>query len=250
MKNWYPVSHFGLKVFASFLLSFVVMVAGTILIVFHLNLTGEASNNAIMVMFAAVLLALSHWWLHLPLFKRPQHIGIASGFVLVMIATNLLDTKLHWSLFPTALLNGICIGFAEEVLCRGPLLFWLWTKTPRRLSPDWWTAITSAIIFGALHLSNYSANPDWTQILIQVGYATAMGFAAAGILLYTHNLGLTIIMHAGFDTIAGMDGGNMNSYVALNWCGIATTAIIVVVNLVIGTWLMRQLSRENHELRF
>lgn len=250
MKNWQPVTHFGAKVLATYLLGFIATCIGMIAITLNLNLKDNASDNVMMLGFAVTLLALSHWWLHLPLFKRPQHMRNAAVIVLIMIALNAIDLDWHWGQFPTALIDGLCIGLVEEIMCRGPILFWLWTKTPKRLSPYWWTAITSGIAFGLLHLSNYPINPNWTQILIQVGYASAMGFAAAGLLMYTHNLSFTILMHAGFDTLAGLNGKSMISYVGLNWQDITSLLLIVVVDLAIGIWLMNQLSRENHELQF
>jgi membrane protease YdiL (CAAX protease family) len=250
MKNWQPVTHFGLKVLATYFLGFIAMVIGLIITTYHWHVTVNASNNVMMLCFAVTLLALSHWWLHLPLFKRPQHIPIASIFVVVMMAFNLIGNDLHWQLLPTALVNALCIGIFEELAARGPILFWLWTKTPRRWSPEWWTAITSGLCFGLIHLNNYSVNPDWTQILIQVGYAAVMGFAAAGLFMYTHNLSFTILMHAGVDTLAGLNNASMISHVSLNWQDLSILLCMVIVDLAIGIWLMKQLTRKPHDLQF
>lgn len=249
MKNWQPVAHFGVKVLATYFLGFIAACIGMIAVSAQIHLNNDASDNVLMLGFAVALLALSHWWLRIPLFKRPQHVKSAALIVVIMIALNLIDNELHWHVFPTALVDGLCIGFVEEIMCRGPILFWLWSKAPRRWSPYWWTAITSGIAFGLLHLTNYSVNPDWTQVLIQVGYAAAMGFAAAGLFMYTQNLSFTIMMHAGFDTLAGLSGYS-NSYVGMNFQDIGSLLLMVIVDLVIGIWLMQQLSRENHELHF
>lgn len=247
MKNWQPVSHFGVKVLATYCLGFIATCLGMVVITLQFNLTDNRSDNVMMLCFAVVLLALSHWWLHLPLFKRPQHVRHAFVIVLMMIALNAIDLDWHWGQFSTALIGGLCIGFVEETMCRGPILFWLWTKTPRHISLYWWTAITSGTAFGLLHLSNYQINPDWTQILIQVRYTSVMGVAAAGLFMYTHNLSFTILMHAGFDTLAGLSGYS-NSHLGANFQDVASLLLMVVVDLAIGIWLMKQLSRENHDL--
>ena len=54
-------------------------------------------------------------------------------------------------------------------------------------------------------------------------------------------------MHAGFDTLAGLSGYS-NSHVGANFQDVASLLLMVVVDLAIGIWLMKQLSRENHDL--
>ncbi|WP_054714291.1 CPBP family intramembrane glutamic endopeptidase [Lacticaseibacillus manihotivorans] len=249
MKNWQPVPHFGVKVLATYLLGYLATNLTVFAITWQANLSANTANNLMKLSCALTLLALSRWWLHLPLFKRPQHVSKAALIVLMIISLNLVTPNLHWGLFATALVNSLCVGLLEEATSRGPILFWLWSKTPSRCSPYWWTAITSGIGFGLLHLTNYVANPDWIQILIQVGYAAVIGFTFAGLFMYTHNLWFTIIAHSGFDTISGMNEVTV-SHVGWNVPEVASLLLVVTVCLLIGIWLMKQLTGKHHDLQF
>lgn len=96
MKNWQPVPHFGVKVLATYLLGYLATNLTVFAITWQANLSANTANNLMKLSCALTLLALSRWWLHLPLFKRPQHVSKAALIVLMIISLNLVTPNLHW----------------------------------------------------------------------------------------------------------------------------------------------------------
>lgn len=73
----------------------------------------------------------------------------------------------------------VLIGFVEEVCFRGLIL--------RALAPRgiWLAAVVSSLLFGLMHVLNLLSGADLGGTLLQVGYATTMGFAFAAAALRT-----------------------------------------------------------------
>ena len=87
------------------------------------------------------------------------------------------------------------VGFVEEVVFRGLLLRWL---VPRGL---WWAAVVSSLAFGVAHFVNLLVGDDLGATLVQVGYASALGFAFAAVALRTGVLWPLVIIHALMDVV-------------------------------------------------
>ncbi|MCI1985884.1 MAG: CPBP family intramembrane metalloprotease [Lactobacillus sp.] len=247
MTNWHPVAHLGRKTFLSYLFAFLIGFALMVPVYGIFNLSEDAFGNLFTLVIAAILWLFTWRWLHLPLFARPQNAKLGWLAVAAIIASNCLD--LGPLPAPTvarlgnAFINGFAPGFSEELLFRGPLLWWLWTKTPKKWDSYWWTSITTALAFGAIHFSNLSIQPDLVQTTLQVGYAAVLGFAAAAIFFTTHNLWFTIVMHSLFDAVAAYGDPAMVSQVGFDWWSLTSLAIMIMVELAIGIVYLRRLPR-------
>lgn len=171
----------------------VFLAAGTVVVL--LGLTPESlyflAFGALALM-CAVLLAKNGWWREVG-FRRPTERRLLWLFWLpfVPVIGNLLDgiqvTEPAQILlfFVTAVLS----SFVEETLFRGLLL--------RALLPTgvWRAAVLSAVMFGGLHILNALAISSPGYALLQVGYAAAIGFAYAALLIRTGTIWPLILAH-------------------------------------------------------
>ncbi|MDR1757407.1 MAG: CPBP family intramembrane metalloprotease [Bacteroidales bacterium] len=99
------------------------------------------------------------------------------------------------------------VGICEELYYRGILL-----KVLAKLGSHK-AVLTSAIIFGILHLPNALSGNAPTYVALQIIFAFVFGFAAAGIVLHTKSLYPVILWHFAHDflSIALGDGFFENS---------------------------------------
>lgn len=98
-------------------------------------------------------------------------------------------------------------GFVEEILFRGLILHAL---LPTGI---WRAALLSAALFGGMHMLNALSFPSPAYALLQVGYAAAIGFTYAALVIRTGAIWPLILAHfltnfAGFLAVggAGSDG--------------------------------------------
>lgn len=235
-------AHFGRKILITYLLSFGCAVLASIPL-FLMTRDDELLTSLISLLIGGFIACFSHYYLHLPLFAKPTNYDIGVIACGLIVATNLLDLGplpvFSWSRLGSALLVGLAAGVSEELLVRGPLLWWLLARHPRCINAYWWASVVSALIFGALHLSNLSVQPDLGQTLIQVGYTITMGFAAAAIIFTTHNLWFTIAMHALFDAVAGYIDPALVSQISFDAWDLISLFIMMVVEIAIGVYLLR-----------
>lgn len=124
------------------------------------------------------------------------------------------------------------VGFVEEVTFRGLLLRWL---VPRGL---WRAAIVSSVAFGLMHLVNLLVGGDSGATLVQVGYATSLGFAFAAVTLRTGVLWPLVIIHAlvdaaGFRTVAQASPTGMTA------TDVVLPAVYAVGFLIYGILILR-----------
>ncbi|RRK11281.1 CPBP family intramembrane metalloprotease [Lactiplantibacillus garii] len=89
----------------------------------------------------------------------------------------------------------ILIGLTEEYVFRGVLIPLLARSFPNN---NVVTVLLSSLLFGGLHIIN-STHLSLTYVLPQILFAMAIGTLFAGVYIRTHNLGLTILMHAATD---------------------------------------------------
>jgi membrane protease YdiL (CAAX protease family) len=99
-------------------------------------------------------------------------------------------------------LMAVLSGLVEEILFRGLIL--------RALLPTgiWRAALISAALFGGMHILNVLSISNPAYALLQVGYATAIGFAYAALVIRTGTILPLILAHfltnfAGFLAIGG-----------------------------------------------
>jgi membrane protease YdiL (CAAX protease family) len=104
-------------------------------------------------------------------------------------------------LFTQLLGLALLIGFAEETIFRGLMLNAL------KARGLWQAAIITSLLFGLSHSLNLLSGKSGVEILIQVAYALAVGFAFAALVLKKGLLWPLIFVHAliNFTSFIGKD---------------------------------------------
>jgi membrane protease YdiL (CAAX protease family) len=215
----------------------VYLMAGTIASVAQLSnqaLTGIA-NSALSVLVIGALSALG-WWRAVG-FKRPAHPRDLFFFlplllpVLINLAVGLNVPGLL--LFTQLLALAFLIGFAEEAIFRGLMLNAL------KARGLWQAAIITALLFGLSHSLNLLSGKSGAEILIQVSYALAVGFAFAAVVLKKGVLWPLVVAHAliDFTSFIGKDA------IPAVWNTVAGIGLTFLF-MSYGLYLMRQQHNE------
>ena len=105
-------------------------------------------------------------------------------------------TKIEMPNLILLLLSCLAVGFAEELLFRGVLQPLFLKKYINKKSGIFIGTIIPAIVFGLFHLINILKNGPLLPVLIQVVFATFIGFFFGVLLLKTNKLIPLAIMHA------------------------------------------------------
>ena len=126
----------------------------------------------------------------------------------------------------------VLTGFVEEVVFRGLILRSLAARGALR------AAIVSSVLFGLMHGVNVLYGADPAATLLQVGYATAVGFSFAAVALRTGVIWPLIIIHgltnaAGFVTAGGTISGGVTS------ADVLVSALSIVGFTVYGVIVLR-----------
>lgn len=223
----------------------IFLVAGTAVAIFEL-----APWHLPMIAFAllasvcVILLTTNRWW-HEVGFRAPYQPQMLWLFWLpfVPVIGNLLDgvqvtDPAQISLF---FILALLSSFAEEVIFRGLIL--------RALLPTgiWRAALISAALFGAMHILNVLSSSSPAQALLQVGYAAAIGFAYAALVIRTGTIWPLILAHfltnfAGFLAIGGLGS---TGTVALREMVFA--AVYIVLFSAYGIYILRSDRRFSHD---
>lgn len=151
------------------------------------------------VLALAVLAAvwMLGWWREAGLSERWQERPVAFlaaapvALVWVLVAPLLVDHG-RWGLFPQLVLLVALVGFAEEVMCRGLLLYGL-----RRLGPLM-AGAGSAAVFALLHFTNVLAHPVG-PVSLQVVSAFQIGLLFAAVRLRVLSIWPLVVAHALID---------------------------------------------------
>src|SRR5690606_13570026 len=99
--------------------------------------------------------------------------------------------------------NVFFVGFFEEALTRGLVLYLLlvaWRSRPNGVVE---AVLVSSVLFGLAHFLNVFAGAAMTATLIQVGYAIGFGVGFAALLLRTNTIWIGIVLHALVDANGG-----------------------------------------------
>lgn len=89
----------------------------------------------------------------------------------------------------------LMVGFAEEYLFRGFIQTLFLRKYGTRKNGIFLSVLLSSIFFGLLHLVNLAKNDNTGQVLVQVVFATFIGFFFGALLLKTNRLNPIAITH-------------------------------------------------------
>lgn len=122
-------------------------------------------------------------------------------------------------------------GFSEEVLFRGACFGILYRAWGTTCSGRQRAAVTSALLFGVLHLMSLT-NRDLTYVLYQVCFASLIGYAFAGLVAYTRSLWPAIVLHAGINGLSGID----NYFAGPDYVFRPDTHLVLIV--VVGTFFV------------
>jgi membrane protease YdiL (CAAX protease family) len=93
----------------------------------------------------------------------------------------------------------LSVGFFEEILFRGILLFVLLDIFLNKKYGVILAVVSSSLIFGSLHIFNVFEGASMSVIIEQIGYSFLMGMLWAVMYLKTKNLWLVMILHATYN---------------------------------------------------
>lgn len=151
---------------------------------------------------------------------------------LVLIAsTNLWHgVSLRMSVAETILsiISMICVGFLEEVIFRGLLFQALCRENVKR------AFVISSITFGIGHIVNLLNGAELVLTLLQICYATAIGFLFAAIFYRSKSLVPCIITHSLINSLSTIAGERTEMFITV------TAAVLTLVSVVYAVWIMER----------
>jgi membrane protease YdiL (CAAX protease family) len=178
--------------------------------------TLSGANSRSLLLFAPVFL-MSVWYVTI----APTIIGYGT------IAIPSLGTI--FALAAVALL----VGFVEEIYFRGMMLQALKSK-------GMWTAtVVTALLFGPVHLENMFLGAAPLGVILQVGYATALGLSFSALVMVTGLIWPLVLAHALLDFFPSFNSA-MTSSATVAPADYAMTALIIVVFVPYSVLLLRR----------
>lgn len=150
--------------------------------------------------------------------------------VLLIMTTNLWNgVKMNVSAVETVLhiLSMLCVGFLEEVIFRGLLFKAICESNVKR------AILISSVTFGIGHIVNLLNGADVLPTLLQICYATAIGFLFTIIFYKGKSLLPCIITHGIVNSLSvfSVQGSRMFD--------IATAAALCVVSVGYALWILK-----------
>lgn len=215
----------------------VYLVLGTVTSVAHLPPGSPIfmlGSSIILTVLAVWIISRKGWWLRIG-FHPPVKKADLLWFVLplILVAVNLaqgissasMDNLLYF--FTLALLT----GFGEEAIYRGIILQAL---APRGV---WRAALVTGVIFGVSHSLNVLSGSNPTYVSLQIGYAFAIGFAFAALVLRTRLIWPLMLVHFLTD-LFGFLASNSTGGEGVTPFLLVVTAIYVVLFTTYGIYLL------------
>lgn len=151
--------------------------------------------------------------------------------LIAITTTNLWGgLSVHLSVLETILhvISMICVGFVEEVIFRGFLFLALCQKNVKQ------AVLVSSLTFGIGHIVNLLNGAEVLSTLLQICYATAIGFLFTVIFYQSKTLIPCIIAHSVFNSLSAFAGERTNLLFH-----ICTVAALTVVSLVYAMWIWK-----------
>lgn len=149
----------------------------------------------------------------------------------LMISVNLWNgVTMNVSVLETVLfiLSMLCVGFIEEVIFRG-FLFKAMCKDNIRLA-----IFVSSITFGLGHIVNLLNGRELIPTLLQICYATAIGFLFTIIFYQGKSLLPCIITHSIFNSIAIFAVQRTQMF------SIITSILLCIISLGYALWILKR----------
>ncbi|MBD5533067.1 MAG: CPBP family intramembrane metalloprotease [Lachnospiraceae bacterium] len=148
---------------------------------------------------------------------------------LVLIAsTNLWrGVGLHMSVVETILyvVSMLCVGFLEEVIFRGFLFKAMCRQNVKR------AILVSSITFGIGHIVNLLNGAEVFSTLLQICYASAIGFVFTIIFYHSKSLIPCILTHSAVNSLSAFAVSGTKAL------AIISAAVLTVVSLAYAMWI-------------
>jgi membrane protease YdiL (CAAX protease family) len=143
------------------------------------------------------------------------------------------------------LLSCLAVGFAEELLFRGVLQSLFLKKYGNHKSGIFLGTFIPALAFGLVHLINILKNGPPLPVLIQVVFATFIGFFFGVLLLKTNKLIPIAITHALINFFFSLQNlPNLQSEVAQDAANASIAPIIIFLPLfIIALFLLKKVDK-------
>ena len=197
-----------------------------------------STQYALVIIAASLLVLLIHqWWFRGELHDFFSCHKLGSSLLLgwsailiplVLLALNLISGEMVFGSFTNALILGLQPGIYEEVSFRVlPISIAMRSKEREKLIPV--TIILTSVLFGLVHSFNVLAGADPVNTVIQVVYATMIGFLFGAIYMRTGNLWITMILHSLTDIIAFWDADLQNTGGVLTTSQSAAENIFLII---------------------
>jgi uncharacterized protein len=202
---------------------FVYLALGTIAHFTNLsNLALGSIANFVLTIIAVILLSVMGWW-RVVGFRRPDQPSDLLYFIvpfLPAVVSLVAGVEIKNVLLLTQLLLfTLMVGFAEEAIFRGLML------TALKPKGVWTAAIVTSLLFGLSHSLNVLSGKNLIDIVTQILYALAIGFAFAVLVLKKGILYPLVLAHFLIDFTA-MIGKTDFSPVLNSILGVAITFIL------------------------
>lgn len=124
------------------------------------------------------------------------------------------------------------VGFVEETAFRGLILRALAPRGVRR------AAVVSSVLFGSMHVVNLLFGADLGATLLQVGYATAMGFTFAAVALRTGVIWPLVVIHTLMDAVGFVTADGTTSTV-VGGADVLVAGVYAAMFTVYGALVLR-----------
>ena len=208
--------------------------------------------------FILITTAMRAWKLSWP-GLRPHWSGDFNWWILLgLVVIDLLFTGLNIGQWPNLHLaswhltmSAFEAGVMEETLFRFAILgilFAAWRNVKQRLPL---AIVTSALLFGLVHLSNAMLQ-HWDMTILQAVSAFSLGLFFAVVYVYTGQLWLTMVMHGLLDWTSFVVTGSDLMKGTTNWTDWVSVILELVVFAGIAAWMMfgqRRKVMERHVAR-
>jgi uncharacterized protein len=201
------------------------------------NLAVVGIANLVLTILVIALLTSQKWWKAIG-FRLPNRRGDLLYFLVPLI-------PMTFNLIPGVQFEGVSyvsgvlivtllVGFAEETIFRGLMLHALKPQGP------WKAALITALIFGLTHALNALAGKSLLDGMLQIFYATVIGFAYAALVIKTDLLWPLVLTHflTDFAYFVQKPGFEFTSF----WQSFIVAGLAVVFT-VYGVYLLRRESR-------
>lgn len=153
-------------------------------------------------------------------------------FPLIIIAsTNLWKGfALHMTLTETALhiVSMLCVGFIEEIIFRGFLFNALRKDNIRQ------AIIISSLTFGIGHIVNLLNGAELLETVLQICYATAIGFLFTVIFYTSGSLIPCVITHSLINSLSAVAGTRTEQF------SIVVAVVLTAISLFYAIWILKK----------